>query len=75
MYGRAWGKAEEISPEKCIEISVVSRKTPALGIRKNKRLAIYFPCSALNLCVELNALLQIVVFIIADVFLTFLDFL
>jgi hypothetical protein len=35
MYGRAWGKEEEISQEKCIEISVVSRKTPVLGTRKN----------------------------------------
>jgi hypothetical protein len=35
MYGRAWGKEEEISQEMCLGISVVSRKTPVLGTRKN----------------------------------------
>ena len=46
-----------------------------MGLPKNKRLAIGFTCSAWTLRVEQNALIQIVVFIIADVFLTFLDFL
>jgi len=38
MYGRAWGKGEEISQKKCLGISVVSRKTSVLDPRKNRPL-------------------------------------